>query len=829
MAKRSGGVEERRVSRRDLFKILLASGVALPLALQQAWLIKPELIPRAYAVASSELRLRNQVSKIAGTEWDNLVIFCQELLKETGGATLTLGAIADNESVKRSGALLIGYTPAGGSSASNTVVNETAFAQTPVAGVATAFSRGDHTHGTPTHDTVDHRGRQLLQSGLDAAKPAAGSAGRIYWATDTGIYYRDNGTAWVEVLRGETFTRLASLSEKAHSSLTGLTTGDDHTQYQKESEKGAASGYASLGADSKVPDAESQVSSTHPAATTAVHGVGASTVESASGSQAKVDTHAALTAIHGATGAVVGTTNTQTLTNKTWVHRTSHVSGGGDALLSTDLLEAIVKRLQESAGPTTLTLGAIADGEYAKRSGTTLIGGTPAGGASKTPVTLIVAASNSKDSTRADYVCDGVADQVEINTAIGALPAAGGEVRLLEGTYTIAASIVVNKSNVVLSGNGWSSIIKDIAVGIVSMIELGDGVSTYTNFTVKDLKLESDYNIVNTDGIQTMLNTSRISIYNVYLKNMRYGVYLGTTPVQDRYAVVSGCIFEDVFESLMAGASGPGSRYVSLANNVIFRNTVAVLDGIVVETCSEVTVTGNVILGNFTESGIFIGNSSRVSVTGNIVRGCTIGIRVQNGAADISITGNTIYLCQQHGIALGLTQSGASRVLIVANIFRDNSQQTNGTYSDIFLTDDAVTYIVNVIIAKNMFYAGAANKVKYHISENAASDTPTIAEGNIFSGAVTAAVNMVGTSSKAFNNEGYNPQGVAAITVTASPFTYTGGKTPETVYIYGGTVSDVSKGATTVATATGISIELRPNEAVVVTYSVLPTMIKDRH
>lgn len=81
--------------------------------------------------------------------------------------------------------------------------------------------------------------------------------------------------------------------------------------------RGAASGYAPLGADSKIPDANSQVPSTHPTATTGVHGVGASTVESVSGSQGKVDTHAALTATHGATGAVVGTTNTQELSAKT--------------------------------------------------------------------------------------------------------------------------------------------------------------------------------------------------------------------------------------------------------------------------------------------------------------------------------------------------------------------------------------------------------------------------------------------------------------------------------------------------------------------------------
>ena len=123
--------------------------------------------------------------------------------------------------------------------------------------------------------------------------------------------------------------------------------------------------------------------STHAALSTGIHGVGASTVESITGSQAKVDTHAALStsvhnfdssgdapaqthgisrhtgtigdhtanlsnvgtnthaqidtaitnstshiaasAVHGATGAVVGTTNTQSLTNKTITDATNNV------------------------------------------------------------------------------------------------------------------------------------------------------------------------------------------------------------------------------------------------------------------------------------------------------------------------------------------------------------------------------------------------------------------------------------------------------------------------------------------------------------------------
>jgi len=64
-------------------------------------------------------------------------------------------------------------------------------------------------------------------------------------------------------------------------------------------------------------DGEPATLATHKAATTGVHGVGTSTVESISGSQDKVDTHAVLTAAHGATGAVVGTTNAQELSDKT--------------------------------------------------------------------------------------------------------------------------------------------------------------------------------------------------------------------------------------------------------------------------------------------------------------------------------------------------------------------------------------------------------------------------------------------------------------------------------------------------------------------------------
>jgi len=88
-----------------------------------------------------------------------------------------------------------------------------------------------------TKKIIFDRIRANLQQGLDADKPTAGVAGRLYFATDTKILYRDNGTAWEEILRGETAIRLAQLSEKSHVSLTDVTPDQHHPQLHAASHK----------------------------------------------------------------------------------------------------------------------------------------------------------------------------------------------------------------------------------------------------------------------------------------------------------------------------------------------------------------------------------------------------------------------------------------------------------------------------------------------------------------------------------------------------------------------------------------------------------------
>jgi len=92
-------------------------------------------------------------------------------------------------------------------------------------------------------------------------------------------------------------------------------------------------------------------------------------------------------------------------------------------------------------------------------------GGTPAQGLWMPPrvATLFVAAADSLDKCRAqaDYICDGVADDVQINAALAALPASGGRVVLSEGTFVLADPIVFPNNNITIEGQALSASLVD--------------------------------------------------------------------------------------------------------------------------------------------------------------------------------------------------------------------------------------------------------------------------------------------------------------------------------------------------------------------------------
>lgn len=304
----------------------------------------------------------------------------------TQRTTLGLGSIATQaaSAVSISGGTVSGITDLavadGGTGASTASGARSNLGAAPVAAQYVVLAADSELTG----ETV--LGVGVVMAGLTAALPAAGTAGRLYLATDDdgGTLFRDNGAAWVQCGRGatETFdpavggdlTGTASNAQIAAGAVTNTEVAvgaaialsklatdplarGNHTGTQTAStisDFAATVGAAAVGGDltgtvSNAQIAAGAVTNTEVAAGAAIalsklatdplaraNHTGTQTAATISdftsaaqtAAATPIATHAALTATHGVAGALVGTTDSQTLTNKTLTQPTLTLKQG---------------------------------------------------------------------------------------------------------------------------------------------------------------------------------------------------------------------------------------------------------------------------------------------------------------------------------------------------------------------------------------------------------------------------------------------------------------------------------------------------------------------
>jgi hypothetical protein len=201
-----------------------------------------------------------------------------------------------------------------------------------------------------TGANTDHDARYARQ-GLDAAKGVAGIAGRRYWATDTEILYWDNGAAWVEMVRGESVTRLAQLAERDHTSLTNVLPDQHHARSHVitavgDHTSGATPGQIlqanvnGLPVDATLTDA--QLVAIAAAAHARQHAITAALDHTSGATPGKI-----LKA--DANGLPIDASNTDiqvaaaVAASHAQIHKDTHKTGGGDAFVVADLLDGIAR------------------------------------------------------------------------------------------------------------------------------------------------------------------------------------------------------------------------------------------------------------------------------------------------------------------------------------------------------------------------------------------------------------------------------------------------------------------------------------------------------
>jgi hypothetical protein len=169
------------------------------------------------------------------------------------------------------------------------------------------------------------------------------------------------------------------------------------------------------------------------------------------------------------------------------------------------------------------------------------VGRAAAGAAGAAPRTVTLVASNyatTAEKAGADYICDGVDDQVEINAAIDAIKAAtpaagvaGGTVQLVGPRFNTSNSIIL-KSYITLLGEGWMMTeIKSQSTwnGAASsgLIKLDDtGGTTPTEYTtLRGLTVhgnKSGQTAVATRGLDYIVNATSGFTYNDSVHTVEY-------------------------------------------------------------------------------------------------------------------------------------------------------------------------------------------------------------------------------------------------------------------------------------------------------------------
>ncbi len=302
---------------------------------------------------------------------------------------------------------------------------------------------------------------------------------------------------------------------------------------------------------------------------------------------------------------------------------------------------------------------------------------------------VVVAASDSSDKHKyqADYVCDGTADDVEINAALSQVEAAGGGTAFLTaGSYTLVDTIKI-PSEVTLAGEGAATKLAfDTSVGDKTMIT-NDCDYTFAqrhstgnkNITIRDMYIDGDKDNRGT-GADSVWTVGFNTVENLTIENL---------------TIVNGWT---------AAIRTEFCSYVTIANNRLHNSGD---DGIGIneETyyCScygnRITDAGKGGKSYGAPNGIEVQDGSRdVTVSSNVIENCDAdGLQVsthtgKDGCINVSIDANTVYNCESGIFVKGL--SGTAQIAVTVS----NNQ--------IIGTTDSALYGLQAVYTEDVVFVG---------------------------------------------------------------------------------------------------------------------------
>lgn len=384
----------------------------------------------------------------------------------------------------------------------------------------------------------------------------------------------------------------------------------------------------------------------------------------------------------------------------------------------------------------------------------------------------------------ADYICDGVADDVQIQAAIDYVKdQGGGTVYIKPGTYIVSASINMGTaaySDISIRGAGRGATILQASVNNVSLLAFGTGDAgagiIVSNIKVADMTFDMNNKTGAAYGLVLACCVDSV-VDNIHIKNQKDGaksmLFWGCTSgasssMVTRDLTVSNSIFSDSdaqWESVTL-AQGFNAKFVGCT----FRDKTAIycflnygshdvaVNGCQFDNCSNAT---NGYTGNTVFSGCSF-NKARITIQGNntSVIGCQFdALTSGTGAPGINILGY-----QQSGGEAGWdapaadTSVSISNTKIIGCTFQEGNTatitagaftDTNGTHlsADDILIESCSFY--------NAYWQGIDVKANHlTIRDCTAWNSGQLGTGTVKYNYVFAGGRVIFSNNRSFDNQG---------------------------------------------------------------------------
>jgi hypothetical protein len=247
-------------------------------------------------------------------------------------------------------------------------------------------------------------------------------------------------------------------------------------------------------------------------------------------------------------------------------------SGSSTVMLDDAILHANTAGLLDDGTNTTVSLGA----NIVTIAGATTVTTRTLSGASVKGLAgaryVVASNASAREKARADYVCDGVADQVQIQAAIDAAKAeGGGVVQLSPGNFNITATITVNGNldendprTITLKGCGQQVTELTVAANVV-----GITISNWAQVHLEKFGLFiSGAGIgIKSVGVNNVANSNNVSFWHSSFRDLRInGGFIATDTV---WGMELGMPWRSSFENIEIEGCRNG---IKIINNATMQN-----------------------------------------------------------------------------------------------------------------------------------------------------------------------------------------------------------------------------------------------------------------